>query len=351
MDRKVVVSFKDLRLSFYDPVVKKSKLVIDDVNLEIYENSVMGIIGESGSGKTVLTTLLTGLLSDSAVIEKGSISINGEDITEWNSEIWESSKMRGLIVGQVFQNPMSTLTYNIKIGEQIIESLLYNKIFKDADKAFEYACEMLRKVKIADPKKVMDLYPFELSGGMNQRVALAIILCLKPKIIILDEPTTALDTTVQAELLEIIREIKNNDKITFIYITHDIGVISSIADYIAIMYAGRILEVGTTKEVLFNSQHPYTWGLLMSMPDLNDNGGELWNIPGSVPSDISKIKGDTFAPRNKFALEKDLTEKPPMFKVSETHSAATWLLEVEKKDYQPPKEIVKRWQKYKNGEI
>lgn len=356
MDNNIIVEFKDLELSFKDPVTKYKKLVLDGVNLQIQKGKITGIIGESGSGKTVLTSLLTGNISSNIIIPKKSeINIYEDDnkisVQKWSQEVWEASKIRGLKVGQVFQNPMSTLTDNVKVGVHITESLIVNKVEKNIDKAYEIGIEMLKRVKINNPEEIMESYPFELSGGMNQRVALATILCLKPEIIILDEPTTALDTTVQAELLEIIRELNQQYGITFIYITHDIGVIASIADHVAIMYAGRVVEKATTKEILFNPQHPYTWGLLLSMPDLNTDESILWNIPGSVPSDISKIKGDSFAARNPYALEIDLEQKPPMFKVSETHEAATWLLSEHAPEYVPPQPILDRWELFKKGLI
>ncbi len=189
------------------------------------------------------------------------------------------------------------------------------------------AIDLMNRTGIPYAEKRYDDYPFQYSGGMRQRIVIAIALACRPKILICDEPTTALDVTIQAQILDLIRELQEEYKFTTIFITHDLGVVASIADRVAVMYAGQIVETGTVEDIYYNPQHPYTWSLLSSLPQLGNRGDQLYSVPGTPPSLYKDIKGDAFAPRSSYAMEIDFAEEPPMFQVSETHFAKTWLLD------------------------
>jgi oligopeptide transport system ATP-binding protein len=225
----------------------------------------------------------------------------------------------------VFQDPMTSLNPTMTIGKQIMEGMRCH--YKTPKKeAYEKAVSLLSLVGITEPEKRMKCYPHQLSGGMRQRVVIAIALSCDPEVLICDEPTTALDVTIQAKILELIKEIQNRTGISVIYITHDLGVVAKVADYVAVMYAGKIVEKGLAKEVFYDPRHPYTWGLLSAMPDLNTSDEALYTIPGSPYNLMGKGKGDAFADRNAYALNIDYRMEPPMFQVTDTHYAATWLL-------------------------
>jgi len=234
--------------------------------------------------------------------------------------------INGIRIAMVFQDPMTSLDPTMTIGVQLMEGMIHH-LHYSKNKAKERAIELLKMVGISNPEKQMRNHPHQLSGGMRQRVVIAIALSCNPDILICDEPTTALDVTIQAKILELIQTIQKQLKITVIYITHDLGVVAKIADYVNVMYAGRIIECGTVEEVFYDPKHPYTWGLLSSMPDISTDHGRLYTIPGSPPNLLGEIHGDPFAPRNIYALEADYKEEPPLFRISESHSAATWLLD------------------------
>nr|WP_281171071.1 ABC transporter ATP-binding protein [Mycoplasma elephantis] len=344
---KIAADIKDLDLYFLNPAVPGQKnIVIRNTSIDFYEGKVHAVIGESGSGKSVLTSLLYGLTGDNARISNGTVKLYNHEVQDFTFKQWEKSKYRGTVVSAVFQNPMSTLNPTMKIGYQIMEGMLINKLVKNEKEAKQKAIEYLKMTKINNAEKIIDLYPHELSGGMIQRVVIASIIALQPKIIVLDEPTTALDPTVQALVLDIIRELQEKLKMTIIFITHDLGVVASISDYISIMYAGQIIEEGTNTEILFNPQHPYTWGLIMSMPDLN-KGERLSTIKGSVPSSLNDIKGEAFAVRNNYALGIDFEEEAKFVYLSDTHRVKSALLDERAPIYTPPKIILNRWKQYK----
>lgn len=243
---------------------------------------------------------------------------------------------------------MSSLNPCLTVGYQLIESSLINKRSVNKTEAKRKAIELMERIGIKDAtKNVYKLYPHQLSGGMRQRICIAAVLLFEPEIIIFDEPTTAIDPTIQAEILLLIQEIKKSFNISIIFISHDLGVVGSISDRIAIMYAGKIVECGKTIEVLFNGKHPYTWGLISSMPDVN-NDEKLFSIPGSVPSNFNDIQGDAFASRNQWALDIDFKQHPPFFKVSETHFVATWLLDEKAEKVDPPSLMKNQWNYFKN---
>lgn len=339
-NKKLLAQINDLKLR----IGAGKKLIIDEASIKVREGEILGIIGESGSGKTVMTSTLTGLNVEIQEVESGSISIQETDVTYFDFEKWADSGLRGKKVSTVFQNPLSSLNPYRKIGSQIIESILVNDETGDISKeeAHNTAVELLEKVKIHNAEEVMRMYPHQMSGGMNQRIVIVTILAAQPDLIIFDEPTTALDPLAQAQIIEIIREIRDESGVGMIFISHDIALVSSIADTIAIMYAGRVVEQGTTEEIIKDPKHPYTWGLLMSMPDyMEDEEDELYSIRGIVPTNIEEIKGDSFAPRNDFALAIDFKEKPPRFNITDTHFVYSWLYDKKAPKFEVPKAIRK----------
>ena len=229
-----------------------------------------------------------------------------------------------------------------------MENLMGHKNMTKQEAAKE-AVEMLRMVGIPEPEKRVRQYPHEFSGGMRQRVMIAIAFACDPKILICDEPTTALDVTIQAKILELIKKIQEERGISVIYITHDLGVVAKVADYVNVMYAGKIVEKGTINEIYYDPRHPYTWGLLSAMPDLDTADERLYTIPGSPPNLLHEKQGDAFAPRNRFALEVDDKADPPMFKISDTHYAATWLLDPRAPKVEMPAELRARIERMKKG--
>ncbi|MFV8401389.1 ABC transporter ATP-binding protein [Mycoplasma sp. 005V] len=343
---KIAAEINDVQLSFTNPSRPGEKnKVLRGPSIQIYEGKVHAIIGESGSGKSVITSLLYGLTGDNAVIDSGEVKLYNNNVEKFTFKDWEKSHYRGRVVSAVFQNPMSTLNPTMKVGKQIMEGMLINKVVKNKKEAYQRAVEFLKLTKISDPEGVMKLYPHEMSGGMIQRVVIAAIVALEPKILVMDEPTTALDPTVQALVLDVIQDLQKKLNLSIVFITHDLGVVASISDFISIMYAGQIIEEGTAKEILQYPQHPYTWGLILSMPDVN-RGDRLATIRGSVPSNLNNIVGDAFAVRNDYALGIDFVEEPKFYYLSETHRVKSALLDDRAPEYQPPKHIQKLWKEF-----
>ncbi len=240
------------------------------------------------------------------------------------TEDWQ--KIRGRRIATVFQDPMTSLNPVITIGKQIMTVILKHQKCSN-EEAKKRTLDIMAKVGIPDPEKRFDDYPFEYSGGMRQRIVIAIALSCQPKILICDEPTTALDVTIQAQIIRLIKDLQHDLGFTTVYITHDLGVVANVAERVAVLYAGQIVEIGTVEEIFYDPRHPYTWALLSSLPQLCEKGTDLFSIPGTPPSLYNKIKGDAFAPRNMYAMAIDLEKEPPMFQVSETHFAKTWLLD------------------------
>ncbi|MBP2242478.1 peptide/nickel transport system ATP-binding protein [Cytobacillus eiseniae] len=293
------------------------------VNLYLKKGETLAIVGESGSGKSVTSKSIMRLLpSNSAQIEDGEILFEGRDLA--NLPEREMEKIRGSEISMIFQDPMTALNPTMTIGNQIIESLLIHQKLNKTQ-ALQKAIELLKLVGIPNAETRVKQFPHQFSGGMRQRVVIAIALACNPKVLIADEPTTALDVTIQAQILDLMKDIQKKMGTSIIIITHDLGVVANIADRVAVMYAGKIVETGTVEEVFYNPQHPYTWGLLGSMPNM-ETKEDLIAIPGSPPDLINPPKGDPFAERNEFALKVDYLREPPMFKLTETHYAATWLL-------------------------
>jgi oligopeptide transport system ATP-binding protein len=298
--------------------------VLRNINLNINHGEIISLVGESGSGKSVFLRTLIGLNARNGQYKSGSIMFEDQDLTKIKDKEWE--KFRGKKIAMIFQDPMNSLNPVKKVKSQIIEVVKLHQKIKNKKELNKLALEYLNIVKIKDADKVMNMYPHQLSGGMKQRIVIAIILACKPDVILADEPTTAIDTTVQSEILRLLLELQTKYKLTIVFVTHDIGVVSQISDRVAVMYAGKIVEVGMRNEVINNPQHPYTRALLSSLPQMGNKKGKLEAIEGTPPNLSEEIKGDAFAPRNKFALEIDYEEEPPMFEVSPSHKAATWLL-------------------------
>jgi len=314
-----ILEIEDLHVSFhtYAGVVK----AVRGVNLTVKAGETLAIVGESGSGKTVTSKAIMQLLpSQVAKIEKGSIMFNGRDLTELSEK--EMQHVRGSEISMIFQDPMTALNPTMKVGKQVIEGIIkHQRLSKSL--AYKTARELFELVGIPDAEFRLQQYPHQFSGGMRQRVMIAI--ACNPKILIADEPTTSLDVTIQAQILELLKDIQKKLGTSIILITHDLGVVANMADTVAVMYAGKVVETGTVDEIFYKPHHPYNWGLLSSMPDMNSKE-ELVSIPGSPPDLMNPPPGDAFAPRNEFAMQIDYEKEPPMFKISETHSAATWLL-------------------------
>ena len=296
---------------------------VRNVTFDLHKGETLAIVGESGSGKSVACKTIMRIMSSNAIIKGGDILFNGKNLTKLPEKEMES--IRGKDIAMIFQDPMTSLNPTTTIGKQIAEGIIKHQGLSK-DEAMKKAIELIDLVGIPFPEKRAKQYPHQFSGGMRQRIVIAIALACNPKILIADEPTTALDVTIQAQILELIKEIQKKTGVAVIFITHDLGVVANMADRVAVMYAGKIIEVGTSDDVFYNPQHPYTWGLLASMPSLDIGDNDLYNIPGTPPDLMNPTNGDAFALRNENALKIDFIAEPPMFKVSETHSAATWLL-------------------------
>lgn len=318
-----VLSAKNITVKF--KVRDRVLTAIRNISLDLYENETLAIVGESGSGKSVLTKTFTGMLDSNGIVENGKIEYKGKNLLELkNDKEWES--IRGSEIATVFQDPMTSLNPIRTIGSQITEVITKHQK-KSNGEAKKLAIELMEKTGIPNAKERFNEYPFQYSGGMRQRIVIAIALACRPKILICDEPTTALDVTIQAQILELIKGLQEEFSFATIYITHDLGVVASVADKVAVMYAGQVVEYGTAEDIFYDSKHPYTWSLLSSMPQLGIKGESLSMIPGTPPSLYKEIVGDAFAPRNIYAMKIDFEEEPPFFKVNDTHYAKTWLLD------------------------
>ncbi|GHU69490.1 oligopeptidepermease (ATP-binding protein) [Clostridia bacterium] len=310
---------------------------IRGASLDLFEGESLAIVGESGSGKSVLVKSLMGMLDKNGRVSGGSIQYNGQELTRFNTE-QEWLTIRGREIAMVMQDPMTSLNPLKTIGDQIGEAIALHQNLRGTAKR-DAIHSLISDVGIPDPIRRSKQYPHEFSGGMRQRVVIAIAMACRPKILICDEPTTALDVTIQAQILALITELQQRKHLTVIYITHDLGVVAHVADRVAVMYAGDVVEQGKTEEVFFEPAHPYTWALLSSLPQLGRKGEPLYAIEGTPPSLFEMIKGDAFAPRNTHALRIDAMYAPPSFKISETHSAKTWLLDPLAPKIEPPPAI------------
>ncbi len=317
MTKKLEV--RDLRISFCTDGGRLQ--AVRDISFSLEQGRTLAIVGESGSGKSVTSRALMGLLAGNAQVEAGEVLLDGQDLLQLSQPQW--CAIRGKRIAMVFQDPLSCLNPVMQVGKQITEAMGRSGLSRAEAK--ERAVRLMGEVGIPQPERRFHDYPFQLSGGMRQRIVIAIALAADPEVLICDEPTTALDVTIQAQILELINRLKRERNLSVIFITHDLGVVADVADDIAVMYAGKIVEYGTAEDIFYDPRHPYTWALLASMPDL-ETTEKLEAIPGTPPDMTAPPTGDAFAPRNHNALEIDFLQEPPMFDISQTHRAATWLL-------------------------
>ena len=307
---------------------------VRDVSFTLHPGEVLAIVGESGCGKSMLCKAIMKLLPKSAKIEAGKIWADGVDITDYTEK--DMRKLRGKLFSYVFQDPMTALNPTIPIGKQIAEAIRIHEPKLSQQEVHDRVIQLMELVGIQNPEERRKLYPYNFSGGMRQRSVMAIALAANPRILLADEPTTALDVTIQAQILDLLKEIQKKMGTATILVSHDLGVVARAADRVAIMYAGKIVEIGTAEEVYYDPWHPYTWGLMQSLPALNKGESELKTIPGMPPTLIDPPEGDAFACRNPYALEIDYSQQPPMFQISDTHFAATWLLDPRAPKITPP---------------
>ncbi len=346
-NKDIILSVKDLQIDF--TLRGKTLHAIRNIELDIAKGEVLAVVGESGSGKSVFTKSFMGLLDANGSVVGGSITYNGADsgdaivLSEAKPEK-EWLEIRGHEIAMIMQDPMTSLNPLKTIGEQIQEAVQLHQGLKGAA-AKEKTLDYLRDVGIQNPEVRYKQYPHEFSGGMRQRVVIAIAVACNPQILICDEPTTALDVTIQAQILELLKEMRVKYNLTIVLITHDLGVVANIADRVAVMYAGDIIEIGTADEIYYDARHPYTWALLSSMPQVGVKGEDLFNIKGTPPNLFAKVEGDAFAPRNPLALKIDFVKRPPYFDVSPTHRAKTWLLDPRAPQIDPPAVV----EKLRNG--
>ena len=340
---ELILSVRDLNIKFN--LRGKILHAIRGIDLDVYHGEVLAIVGESGSGKSVFTKSFMGLLDSNGSITSGTIDYFGADdhqpirLSELKKEK-DWLKVRGHEIAMIMQDPMTSLNPLKTIGDQILEAVTLHQGLKGTE-ARAKTLEYLRDVGISDPEVRFKQYPHEFSGGMRQRVVIAIAVACSPKILICDEPTTALDVTIQAQILQLLKELRAKYHLTIVMITHDLGVVANIADRVAVMYAGDIVEIGTADEIYYDPRHPYTWALLSSMPQMGIKGEDLFNIVGTPPNLFAEIRGDAFAPRNPQALKIDYVKRPPYFEVSPTHKAKTWLLDPRAPHIEPPAAVKK----------
>ncbi|MGH2105918.1 ABC transporter ATP-binding protein [Aerococcus urinaeequi] len=337
-----ILEVKDLEINFktYSGDVQ----AIRKVNFDLKHGETLAIVGESGSGKSVTVRTVMRLLANNADVKGGQILFNGEDLLKKSEK--EMQGIRGKDIAMIFQDPITSLNPTMKIGKQIAEPIILHQN-KSKKEAYARAEELLELVGVPKAHERMDHYPHQFSGGQRQRIVIAIALACNPRVLIADEPTTALDVTIQAQILELMKELQDKIDTSIIFITHDLGVVANVADRVAVMYAGKIVEYGDVDEIFFNPQHPYTWGLIGSMPTL-DTAGKLVSIPGTPPDLLDPPKGDAFALRSEYAMEIDYEEEPPLFQVSPTHAAATWLLHPDAPAVEAPAEIQRRHKIYES---
>ncbi len=343
-----VLQVENLRISFQTTAGKLR--AVRGVDFTLHKGETLAIVGESGSGKSVSARAIAGMMSENEKIEEGSILYtyekDGSTVTE---DILKFSRKRrakelyGKKIAMVFQDPMTALNPLLTIETQLTEGIRKHLSLSKKE-AYQRGLELLAEVGITEPALCMKQYPYQLSGGMRQRVVIAIAISCHPEILICDEPTTALDVTVQAKILELIKSMQKKYNLSVIFITHDLGVVAGIADYINVMYAGKVVERGTPDDIFFHPRHPYTWGLMLAVPDMNTADDRLYTIPGAPLSLLEEPVGEAFAPRNPYALPIDFEKEAPLCRLSEAHEVYSWLEQEEKKTEMPEalrKRIVK----------
>ncbi|MCI5914678.1 MAG: ABC transporter ATP-binding protein [Christensenella sp.] len=341
-----ILSIKDLEVQFN--LRGQTLTAIRGISLDLYKGESLAIVGESGSGKSVFTKTFMGMLDKNGNITAGEILYKGMDLAKFTKEK-DWLKVRGREIAMVFQDPMTSLNPLKTVGKQIQEALEMHQGLR-GNAAKEKTVEILADVGIPEPERRYKQYPHEFSGGMRQRAVIATAIACNPEILICDEPTTALDVTIQAQIIELLRSLQKKHNLTIVYITHDLGVVAKVASRIAVMYAGDIIEIGTCDEIFYNAKHPYTWALLSSLPQLGIKGEPLYSIKGTPPNLFKEIQGDAFAPRNPQALNIDFLIRPPYFEVSPTHYAKTWLLDPRSPKVEPPETIKRMMEKWKEAQ-
>lgn len=331
-----ILSIKNLAVSFPKPQGELTAL--RNVSLNLYPQETLAIVGESGSGKSILCKSAMGLLPSTAVLKSGSIYLNNLNITQLTEH--QLQKVRGKLCSMIFQDPMLSLNPVISVGEQLVEAILaHEKI--TYTKAKRKAIELMSLVNIDFAEDRFHLKPHWFSGGMLQRLVIAIAIAQKPKILFADEPTTALDASTKLQTLDLLMQLKTKLNMSIVFISHDLGTIARIADKVAIMYAGKIIEFGLATDIFYHPAHPYTRALLSAQPSLNTEKKRLDTLPGMPPIMINLPKGDAFAPRNQYALNIDYIEHPPFYDLSPTHKVASWLYDDNAPDILPPWELTK----------
>ena len=327
-----LLEIKNLSVSFDTP--RGELQAVRDVSLSLRAGEVLAIVGESGCGKSVLCKTVMGLLPGSARIKNGSILVEGTDITHYRRR--DMDRLRGSVFSMIFQDPSAALDPTFSIGEQIAEAVAVHAPKMKGAAVRGRVLELMALVGLSDPAARYKQYSWQLSGGMRQRAVMAVALASSPRILLADEPTTSLDVTVQAQILDLLRDIQKKLGTATVLVSHDLGVVARVADLVAVMYAGKIVEIGAADEIFYDPRHPYTWGLMRSLPSMARDGEALYTIPGMPPSLIDPPAGDAFAPRNEYALAIDYEAQPPMFPISDTHYAATWLLDDRAPKVTPP---------------
>lgn len=332
---KNLLDIKNLKLSFFTPAGEVKAL--NDVSISMQEGDVLGIVGESGSGKSVTAYSIMGLTAYPGKIIDGTIDFNGHRINEMSEK--EMRKIRGKEVSMIFQDPMTSLNPVYTIGNQIREVInLHTDLNKQ--QAYERSVELLKLVGINEPEKRLNQYPHELSGGMRQRVMIAIALACEPKLLIADEPTTALDVTIQAQIIELMMELKKKINMSIIMITHDLGIVANMCNKIVVMYAGKVVETGTIDEIFYNPKHEYTKGLLRSIPKIDAEKHEkLIPIDGTPVDMLNPPAGCPFAPRCGKCMKICLKRMPDFTEITDTHKSACWLLQKEALEQKGGKDI------------
>ncbi len=321
MDNKLL-EVKDLRVSFFTPAGEVK--AVDGISYDIHENEVMGVVGESGSGKSVEAYSIMGLLANPGKVVGGSITFQGEDVLAYTEE--QRRDFRGKKVGMIFQNPMTCLNPVYTIGDQLMEALRCHDKSISKQEARARAVEMLELVGINNADKRVDQYPHEFSGGMRQRAMIAMAMICHPKLLIADEPTTALDVTIQAQILDLMKDLQKKTGMAIIFITHNLGVVAEICDKVSVMYAGHIMEQGKVNDIFYAPAHPYTKGLLRSLPNLDEKErNRLIPIEGTPVDLLDPPKGCSFGPRCEHCMKVCLTKKPPLVEVGDGHVSACWL--------------------------
>lgn len=318
-----ILDVQDLETSFQ--IQGKEINILKGVNFHINKNEIVGLVGESGSGKSLTSLSIMRLFQGtSGKISGGNILFKDTDLSEISDS--EMRKLRGKTISMIFQEPMTSLNPAMKIGKQITESIKLHLKYNDK-KATERAVELLNKVGIPRADEIIHEYPHQLSGGMRQRVMIAMAISCQPELLIADEPTTALDVTIQAQILNLLKQLQDESDLSILLITHDLGVVAEMCDRVLVMYAGKIVEEGTVVDLFENPQHPYTQGLINSVPKLGENQGRLASIEGTVPSPTDMPKGCKFAPRCKFAMDICKEQEPPYFENERNQRSLCWLHE------------------------